>query len=245
MNTNIKLLATIIATRYSLGPRPSSQSCSEVSHCTSSPRQPPRGRHTCTSSTSRRFTRRSPAPISHCRSVSLLTSTWWFLARYSQASVGPKSRYFACTSFSVLVRTLSGRRRFDTRPRPRCTTPRSPSFFTRRSSSLTQRSLTPNCCAAARCVKCFRFTSCKIFSRSRSFVLNINISCLLIRSVCRFRTGTFYFAGIGTSHFAVTLNQGFIIDMGEGEDFDPAGFVENKLVRHLTAYGGNRIAQAL
>src|SRR5439155_1726995 len=177
--------------------------CSEVSHCSSSPRQLRRGRHTCTSSTSRRFTRRSPAPISHCRSVSLLTSTWWFLARYSQASVGPKSRYFACTSFSVLVRTLSGRRRFDTRPRPRCTTPRSPSFFTRRSSSLTQRSLTPNCCAA-RCVKCFRFTSCKIFSRSRSFVLNINISCLLIRSVCRFRTGTFYFAGIGTSHFAVT-----------------------------------------
>src|SRR5207247_684552 len=28
--------------------------------------------------------------------------------------------------------------------------------------------------------------------------------CLLIRPVCRFRTGTFYFAGIGTFHFAAT-----------------------------------------
>src|SRR5207248_4002680 len=89
-------------------------------------------------------------------------------------------------------------------PPPRCTTPRSPSCFTRTSSFLTQRSLIPNRCAAARCVKCLRFTSCKTFSRSRSFVLNTSTSCLLIRPVCRFRTGTFYFAGIGTSHFAAT-----------------------------------------
>ena len=33
--------------RYSFSPRPSSQSCSEVSHCTSSPRQRRRGRHRC------------------------------------------------------------------------------------------------------------------------------------------------------------------------------------------------------
>src|SRR5439155_23125288 len=164
--------SSIIATKDSLVPRPSSQSCSEVSHCASSPRHLRRGRHTCTSSAFRRFTRRSPAPISHRRSVSLLTSTWWSLAKYSPASVGPKSRYFACTSFSVWVRRLSGKRRFDRRPRPRCTIPPSPPFLTRTSSFLTQRSLIPNCCAAARCVKCLRFTSCKTFSRSRSFVLN-------------------------------------------------------------------------
>jgi Fur family transcriptional regulator, ferric uptake regulator len=45
------------------------------------------------------------------------------------------------------------------------------------------------------------------FNRSRSFVLNTNLSCSLIRPVCRSGTGTFYFAVIGTSHVAVTYHR--------------------------------------
>ncbi len=41
------------------------------------------------------------------------------------------------------------------------------------------------------------------------------------------------------------LNQGFIVDMAEGEDFDPAGFIEKKLVPHLSRYQKSNIAQAL
>jgi len=156
---------------------------------------------TCTSSTWRRFPRRNPAAIIHCRSVSLFTSTARSFAKYSQAGVGPKSPYFAFTSFSALARRLSAKRRFDARPRSRCTIPPSPSFFNRTSNFLTQRSVTPNCAAAAPCVKCPCFNSCNTLNRSRSVVFITSNSCLLIRPVCRFSTGTFYFAGIGTSHF--------------------------------------------
>src|SRR5271157_1812538 len=193
-----------MATKYSRGPRPSSQSCTEVSHCTNSPRQLRRDRHTCTSSTFRRFPRRNPAAISHCRSVSLLTSTACSLAKYSQASVGPKSRYFVFTSFSVRVRRLSGKRRFDTFPRSRCTTPRSPCSSIRTNNLRTSRSLIPKCPAASPCVKCPSCTSCNTFNRSRSFPLSISISWFRIRPVCRSSTGHFYFAEIGHSHFAAT-----------------------------------------
>ncbi|MGA2606023.1 MAG: hypothetical protein ABSH01_01045 [Terriglobia bacterium] len=67
----------------------------------------------------RRFTR-SPAAIIHCRSVSLLTFTAWSLAKYSQASAASKSRYFAFTNFSTLLRRLCRKRRFDSLPRSRC-----------------------------------------------------------------------------------------------------------------------------
>src|SRR5271157_1601648 len=195
-----------MATKYSRGPRPSSQSCTEVSHCTNSPRQLRRDRHTCTSSTFRRFPRRNPAAISHCRSVSLLTSTACSLAKYSQASVGPKSRYFVFTSFSVRVRRLSGKRRFDTFPRSRCTTPRSPCSSIRTNNLRTSRSLIPKCPAASPCVKCPSCTSCNTFNRSRSFPLSISISWFRIRPVCRSSTGHFYFAEIGHSHFAATFD---------------------------------------
>jgi hypothetical protein len=82
---------------------------------------------TRTSSTWRRFPRRIPAAIIHCRSVSLLTATACSFAKYPQPSVGPKSPSFAFTSFSTLARRLSAKRRFDARPRSRCTIP--PSLF--------------------------------------------------------------------------------------------------------------------
>ena len=39
--------SSIIWIRYSFSPRPSSQSCSSVSHCTNSPREPRLARHWC------------------------------------------------------------------------------------------------------------------------------------------------------------------------------------------------------
>lgn len=41
------------------------------------------------------------------------------------------------------------------------------------------------------------------------------------------------------------LNQGSIVDMGKGNDFDPASFVKEQLVPKLDRYKGNMIAQAL
>ena len=52
--------------------------------------------------------------------------------------------------------------------------------------------------------------------------------------------------GRGNAAFVRTgLNQGFVIDMGAGEDFDVAKFVKKNLAPHLSKYGGNFIAQAL
>src|SRR5580698_6195640 len=45
---NNRLVASsVMAIRYSFSPRPSSQSCTEVSHCASSPKRLRRGRQTC------------------------------------------------------------------------------------------------------------------------------------------------------------------------------------------------------
>lgn len=41
------------------------------------------------------------------------------------------------------------------------------------------------------------------------------------------------------------LNQGFIVDMGWGEEFDPASFVEETFVGKLAPYKENKIAQAI
>ena len=44
------------------------------------------------------------------------------------------------------------------------------------------------------------------------------------------------------------LNQGFIVDMGKRDDFDPADFVKNKFVSKLDPYpekDGKKIAQAV
>jgi len=55
--------------------------------------------------------------------------------------------------------------------------------------------------------------------------------------------------GRGTAAFVRTgLNQGFIIDMGKNDDFDPAAFIEKEFIPKLAPYpatAGNSIAQAI
>src|SRR5450755_2055325 len=72
---NNRLVASsIMAIRYSFSPRPSNQSCSLVSHCTSSPNRLRRGRQTCTCWIFSFFARHSLPRIIHVRTVSLLAS---------------------------------------------------------------------------------------------------------------------------------------------------------------------------
>lgn len=110
-----------------------------------------------------------------------------------------------------------GIRRGDARPRSRCRIPASPSWRRRRTSSRTQRPLSFNCSTPCLCLRCPCATSCKTFSRSRSFWLIHSSCCLLIRLVCRFSTGTFYFAGIGTSHFAATFPKKHLTSVVSGD----------------------------
>lgn len=79
--------------------------------------------------------------------------------------------------------------------------PLSPCIRKRFSSVLTQRTLMPNSTAACRCVMCRFLTSCRTFSRSRSFA---DIHSPSSRSAMSHKSGTFYFAERGTSHFAAT-----------------------------------------
>src|ERR1700724_3616611 len=81
--------SSIMLIKYSFGPRPSSQSCSLVSHCTNSPQRLRRGRHVCTFSIRFGLARHSLASLIQPRSVSRPPFTPCFLARYSAASVGP------------------------------------------------------------------------------------------------------------------------------------------------------------
>ena len=60
-------------------------------------------------------------------------------------------------------------------------------------------------------------------------------------------THIFVFAiGRGSAAFVRSgLNQGFILDMGGGDPFDPARFVVKRLVTGLDEYKENKIAQAI
>src|SRR5579863_6291824 len=125
---NRRLVASsIMLIKYSLGPRPSSQSCSLVSHCTSSPTRLRRGRQVCTLSTRLALARQSLASIIQPRNVSRLTCTWCFLARYSAANVGPNPQYTSWLStLTALSRVeaeifdwTAGRGRQERRPCPR------------------------------------------------------------------------------------------------------------------------------
>ena len=60
-------------------------------------------------------------------------------------------------------------------------------------------------------------------------------------------THIFVFAiGRGSAAFVRSgLNQGFILDMGGGDLFDPARFVAKRLVPGLDEYKENTIAQAI
>ena len=52
--------------------------------------------------------------------------------------------------------------------------------------------------------------------------------------------------GRGIAAFVRTgLNQGFIIDMGRSDDFDPAGFLEETFVEKLDPYKKNKVAQVI
>src|ERR1017187_4328258 len=185
-------------------PRPSSQSWSLVSHCTSSPNRLRRGRHSCTFSTRCLRGRHNLAPIIHCRTVSRLTSISCFLARYSAASVGPNPRYTGCDrivtascSVSALILRLDGS------PRSAWATTLSPRRFSCRSRRLTCLSVTPSSSAASFCVISFFFAFFRATRRSRS-------ACVI--SSCPSATspawmvsiGHFYFAQIGHYHFAAT-----------------------------------------
>src|SRR5437660_1567555 len=68
----------------------------------------------------------------------------------------------------------------------------------------TWRSVTFNRLAAATCVRCFCFTSCNTFNRSRSRWLKAMRSVSMGPSA-NHESGHFYFAQTGHSHFAATL----------------------------------------
>src|SRR2546430_4925881 len=67
----------------------------------------------------------------------------------------------------------------------------------------TWRSVTFNRLAAATCVRCFCFTSCNTFNRSRSRWLKAMRSVSMGPSA-NHESGHFYFAQTGHSHFAAT-----------------------------------------
>ena len=167
---NQRLVASSIMLMSNISsPRPSSQSCSLVSHCTSSPNRLRRSRHSCSSPTRRFPARHSLASTIHFRTVSRLTWILCSLARYSDASVGPKPRYTGldriATAFSwVLIPTL----RFEASPRSACTTALSPRLPSCRNNRRTCLSVIPNSSAASFCVISFFFAFFRATRRSRS-----------------------------------------------------------------------------
>src|SRR5436309_13016883 len=94
----------------SAAPRRSRNQNAHLSQGTHSPRQLRRGRHTCTASAFRRFTRRSPAPDQPLPQRLLAHFYLVLLRQVLAGQVGPKSLYFACTSFSVgsILKVVSG-----------------------------------------------------------------------------------------------------------------------------------------
>src|SRR5216683_2756255 len=167
---NSRLVASsIMAIRYNGSPRPSSQLCWLVSHCTSSPNRLRRGRQTCTCFTFSFFARHSLPRIIHCRTVSLLASIPCSLPKYSPASVGPNPWYTSADKiFTASFSTPSSIRWFEGRPRSPWTTALSPRFFNAHSSRFTCRMLNPNSSAASRCVISFFLAFFNATSRSRS-----------------------------------------------------------------------------
>ncbi len=128
---NSRLVASsIMAIRYSFSPRPSSQSWSLVSHCTSSPKRLRRGRHRCGCSTFSSLARHNFPWIIHCRTVSLLALIPCFLRRYSAANVGPNPAYTGADKiFTASSSIFFSIRRFDGFPRRPWITALSPRFF--------------------------------------------------------------------------------------------------------------------
>src|ERR1700681_152204 len=202
---NSRLVASsIIAIRYNLSPRPSSQSCSLVSHCTSSPNRSFRGRQLCIGLTFSLFACHSLPSIIHFRTVSLLASIPCFFARYSAANVGPNPLYTGADRiFTASFWTLSSMRRFEGFPRSPWTTALSPPFFNACSSRFTCQTLNPSSSAASRCLMSFFLAFFNVTSRSLSaWVISSCPSCIP-HSLGLLR-GHFYFAQRGHYHFAAT-----------------------------------------
>src|SRR6266478_372321 len=86
--------SSTIAIKYSFSPRPSSQSCSLVSHCTNSPRQLLRGLLMCTLSTFASFGFQIPSSIIHCHLLineafgAVISFGFDFLAPCMQRNIG-------------------------------------------------------------------------------------------------------------------------------------------------------------
>src|ERR1017187_2986770 len=170
---NNRLVASsIMAIRYNfspLSPRPSSQSCSLVSHCTNSPNRLRRGRHVWTCPTFAFLPRHNSAPSIHCRTVSLLASIPCCFPKYSDANVGPNPSYTGADKIFTAWRSiLSSIFRLEGLPRNPWITALSPRFFNPYSSRFTCRTLTPNSSAASPCVISFSLAFFNVTSRSRS-----------------------------------------------------------------------------
>src|SRR6516165_2708669 len=178
---NNRLVASsIIAIRYNFSPRPSSQSCSLVSHCTNSPNRLRRRRQICTCPILSFFPFHSLARIIHCRTVSLLTSMPCLLAKYSQAKVGPNPSYTGADKiFTASRSTFSSIFRLDGRPRSRWTTAWSPRCCKPYSSRCTCRTLSSSSSAASCCVISLFFAFFSATSRSLSaWVMSSCPSCI-------------------------------------------------------------------
>ncbi len=194
-----------MAISRSSSPRPSSQSCSLVSHCTSSPNRLRRGRHICTCSILCLRGLHSLASIIHFRTVSRLASTSCRSFRYSVASVGLNPRYTSCDRIATARCCFSfPSLRFEGAPRNACNTALSPLFLSLFSSRRTCRSVIPNSSAASFCVINFFLAFFNATSRSRSAWFISSCPCCT-SPAWRLSIGHFYFALIGHSHFAPTL----------------------------------------
>src|SRR5580704_10264291 len=210
---NSRLVASsIMAIRYSFSPRPSSQSCSLVSHCTSSPLRLRRGRQVCTSPTRAFLPLHSSPLIIHCRTVSLLASIPCFSLRYSAAKVGLNPWYTGADRIFTASRSIfSSILRFPALPRNPWTTAWSPRFFSAPNSRFTWRTLIPSSSAASRCVISFFLAFFSVTSRSRSpWVISSCPSCIPKAWGCQ-------------GDISTLLKGDIIILLPHGEDGAPCG----------------------
>src|ERR1051326_2973134 len=124
------------------------------------------------------------------------------LASCSLAKVGPKSCHSGCFRYVSARFCISSEIcRFEGFPRNAWITTPSPCLAIRASSFRTHRSVTPIFSAAFRCRSKMRSSRLSQFSLSSS---SCPISNRSIPSALRLSRGTFYFAQLGTSHFAAT-----------------------------------------
>ena len=170
----IRLVASscIETSTRSSGPRASSHTWTELSHCTNLPSAARRGRRLrCFARLRLRF--HTPAAASHPRTVSALTRTPRRRRACSASNVGPKP---ACNGSaaraSTRSRTSGASARFDLRPRSRWTAAPSPSALNRRIRRRKWRRVTPNRAAPVAAANIPLSTCLNTAMRSRSLTLN-------------------------------------------------------------------------